>query len=77
MAQLFANDTHCTYATPKKAKSQAHLALKEFAEDIGVPTSLHCDNAPELTQGNFKKLANEIGIIISTTEPYSPWQNRA
>ena len=77
MAQLFVNDTHFTYATLMKAKSQAHLALKEFSKDIGVPTSLHCDNAPELTQGNFKKLANELGIRTSSTEPYSPWQNRA
>ena len=76
LAQLFVNDTHFTYATPMKSKPQAHLALKEFAEDIGVPTSLHCYNAPDLTQGNFKKLSNELVIRTSSTEPCGPWQNQ-
>lgn len=58
-------------------KSQTHETLSSFIHEIGIPSSLHSDNAKELMQGRFKDLCKEYHILCSYTEPHSPWQNRA
>ena len=44
---------------------------------MGIPAQLHTDGAKELTQGEFKKWANEVVIMQTLAEPHSPWQNWA
>jgi IS30 family transposase len=60
-----------------KLKSQAHESLSAFIHEVGIPSSLHSDDAKELMQGKFKDLCKEFHIPCTYTEPYSPWQNRA
>src|SRR5687768_7147612 len=77
MSQLFATATDFVFTVPMTQRLQVHIALKQLAEDVRVPRHLHCNNAPEQTEGKFNKLANELGIKTTLTEPYTPKQNRA
>jgi IS30 family transposase len=77
MVQLFTNDLAFTRVYPMKLKSQAHESLSTFIHEVGIPSSLHSDDAKELMQGKFKDLCKEFNIPCTYTEPYSPWQNRA
>jgi hypothetical protein len=77
VAQIFANNIGYTYLTPMKSKSEAPYALKEFIQDVGVPSQLHTDEAKELTIGRWKEICQTHGIKQTQTEPHSPFQNRA
>jgi hypothetical protein len=77
MAQLYTNDLAFTRVYPMKLKSQAHESLSAFIHEIGIPSSLHSDDAKELMQGKFKDLCKEFHIPCTNSEPHSPWQNRA
>jgi hypothetical protein len=74
MAQLFTNDLAFTRVYPMKLKSQVHESLSAFIHEVGIPSSLHLDNAKELMQGKFKDLCKEFHTPCNYTEPYSPWQ---
>jgi len=60
-----------------RLKSETPNALKCFIRDVGIPQTIHSDNAKELMQGEWKKICNEFMITTTYTEPHSPWQNRA
>jgi len=77
MAQIFTNDLAFTRVYPMKLKSQTHETLSAFIHEVGIPSSLHSDDAKELMHGKFKDLCKDFHIPCSYTEPYSPWQNRA
>jgi hypothetical protein len=77
MAQIYTNDLAFTRIYPMRLESQTHETLSSFIHEIGIPSSLHSDNAKELMQGRFKDLCKEYHIPCSYTEPHSPWQNRA
>jgi hypothetical protein len=51
--------------------------LASFIHQVGIPNTIHSDDAKEITKGKFQKLCSEYEIPSTTTEPYSPWQNRA
>ncbi len=75
--QLFCNDFGFNMVYPMRTKSEAPNALRCFIQDVGIPQTLHNDNAKELRQGNWKEICNEFMIATMYTEPHSPWQNRA
>jgi hypothetical protein len=56
MGQIFVNDVGFTHFVPMKLKSEAGHALAEFIQDIGIPSSLHTDEAKELTLGTWHKV---------------------
>ena len=60
-----------------KTKSCAPDTLTNFIHSSGIPAWLVADNAPELTKGHWRAIVCEYHIRQTTTEPYSPWQNRA
>jgi len=60
-----------------KSKSEAGHALLEFIQDIGIPSSLHTDNAKEMTSGQWETIRKDHQIKQTVTEPFSPFQNRA
>jgi GH24 family phage-related lysozyme (muramidase) len=60
-----------------RLKSEAHLSLKSFVHNVGIPHVLHSDNAKELSQGEWRKVCNDFSIHTKNTEPHSPWKNRA
>jgi hypothetical protein len=62
---------------PMDSKSQSPASLQSFIQLVGVPPSLHSDNAPEFLAGDFKKKCRKYDIRQTSTEPHSPWQNKA
>ncbi len=77
MAQIFINDLNFSKVYPMQAKSETSDTLKAFIHDVGIPHTLHSDDAKELMQGAFKQVCKDYNIPCTYTEPYSPWQNRA
>jgi len=77
MGQIFVNDIGFTHFIPMKLKTDAGHALQEFIHDIGIPSSLHTDDAKELTSAHWKQVRKTYGIKQTLAEPYSPFQNRA
>ncbi len=77
MGQIFVNDVGYTYFVPMKTKSDAGHALLEFIQDIGLPSTIHTDDAKELTAGKWLDICKTHGIKQTQAEPYSPFQNRA
>ena len=45
--QLFVTDNGFLYAMPMRRKSEVHQAIKQFAKEIGAPTSIIADMAGE------------------------------
>jgi hypothetical protein len=76
MGQLFVNDVGFYHFIPMRSKSEAGNALLEFIQDVGIPSSLHTDDAKELTSGKWEQVRKEHGIKQTIAEPYSPFQNR-
>jgi hypothetical protein len=64
-------------AYPMRLKSKAPIALKNFIKDVGIPQTIHSDNAQELMQGEWKRTCNDFMIPTTFMEPHSTWQNRA
>ena len=77
-AQIF-TDGEFIYIHPMKGHTEIAESLQFFCEDVGVPAILTMDNAPEQTgkYTDFKKYLSKQRVMVRTTEPYSPWQNRA
>jgi Reverse transcriptase (RNA-dependent DNA polymerase) len=76
-AQLYTNGQGWVFVFPMQQKSNATASLHALFHQFGIPAHIHADNAPELQKGNFKKLVDIHGSTLSSTEPHSPWQNRA
>jgi hypothetical protein len=76
-AQVFVDRTEFSVVYPMKRKGEAPDALRFFIEEVGIPSHLHTDGAPELTQGRWADICRDAGIRTTCTEPHSPWQNRA
>ena len=62
---------------PMELKSDAHLSLTSFIQRHGVMENLIVDNDPTMAYKEWRKTIREFRINQRTTEPYSPWQNRA
>jgi hypothetical protein len=77
MAQLYVNDAKYMRIMPMRRKGDAHHTLLELIQDVGIPAAIHCDGARELQLGKWRDTCNDYGIRLTSTEPYSPWQNRA
>jgi hypothetical protein len=77
MVQLYTNDLAFTKVYPMKLKLQMHKTLAAFIHEVGIPSSIHSDDAKELMMGKFKEICKDFHIPCTYTEPYSPWQNRA
>ena len=62
-----------------KSKAQAGEAFHKATINVGVPNTIISDGAGEQTGGStyFKEVVKRCHIDTRTTEPYSPWQNRA
>ena len=65
------------YADPIKDRSDVHHTLRSLFEAIGVPAVLIPDNAKELTEGLFRKVALRYGSSIHPIEAYTPNMNIA
>lgn len=60
----------------EKGKSTAY-GLRQFIDMVGLPSAIHSDGHNNFTEGEYKKLIRKFNLPHTTTEPHSPWQNRA
>ena len=64
---------------PMESKSgqEATATLQSLIELVGIPPAIHSDGAKEFIKGEFHKRCRKYTIQQTSTEPNSPWQNRA
>ena len=60
-----------------KRKSKVSQAIKQFANEIGVPTSIIADMAGEQIPQEVRKFCNNIGTTLRALEEGTPWSNKA
>jgi hypothetical protein len=75
--QVFTNGQGFLRAYPLEKKGDAYHALYHFIRHHGIPRDLTSDRAPEEMHGEWGGIVNQYHITQTTTEPGSPWQNRA
>jgi len=64
---------------PMISKSEAGTTLDRINRDIGVANEIFMGNAPRKTGYNteIQRVARLTRMEVQTTDPYSPWQNKA
>ena len=75
--QLFVTDKGFLYVVPMRRKSEVLQALKQFAKEIGAPTSIIADMSGEQMSHDVQKFCNDIGTTLCTLEEGTPWSNKA
>ena len=75
--QLFVSDKGFIFVVFMKKRSKFPLALKTFAKEVGVPTSLIMDPAGEQTSNAVKKFAKECSMTLKVLEESTQWANLA
>jgi hypothetical protein len=76
-AQIFTDGRKFFRAYPMAKKADAHHALSAFIQDVGIPKFCLSDGAKEERGGEWGRIVKHYHIKTRTTEPKSPWQNRA
>jgi len=76
-AQVFTDGRKFFRAYPLAKKGDAHHALTAFIQDVGIPKNCLVDGAKEERDGEWGRIIKHYHIKTRTTEPRSPWQNRA
>jgi len=76
-AQVFTDGRKFFRIFPMLKKSDAHHALTQFIQDVGIPRNCLVDRAPEERLGEWGRIISHYKIKLRTTEAHSPWQNRA
>jgi len=75
--QLFVNRANFTRSYPMISRSHAPQALDRFFHEVGLPSELLTDNAPEFVEGEWRNMCLKYYVKQHFTEPYTPWQNPA
>lgn len=75
--QLFVTDKGFVYVVPMMRKGQVHLALKQFAKEVGIPDAIIADMSGEQMSKEVKQFCNEIGTTLRALERGTPWANKA
>jgi hypothetical protein len=63
-----------------RSKAEAHIALRNFFDNVGLPDLIISDNSTEQGYGRlgsqaWKQTMNEFGVLQRYTEAYKHWQN--
>ena len=74
--QLFVTDKGFIYVIPMRRKSEVLQAIKQFAKEIGAPTSIIADMAGEQMSHKVRKFCNDIGTTPQALEEGTPWSNK-
>jgi hypothetical protein len=75
--QIFVSTDEFGAFYPLRSKADAFDALNSFVKEFGVMDKLVTDNAGEQLGENWEQVRKKYLIKQTTTEPYSPWQNKA
>ncbi len=74
---LYTNNLGFKKFFPMEFESETPHTLQSIIETVGIPPAIHSDNAKVFTEGDFRKKCRKYDIMSTSTEPMSPWQNRA
>ena len=58
-----------------RRKSEVLQAIKQFAKDIGAPTSIIADMSGKQMSHVIRKFCNNIGTTFWALEEGTPWSN--
>ena len=75
--QLFVTDKGFIYIVPMRRKSLVLQAIKQFAKEIGAPTSIIADMASEQMSQEMRKFCKDIGTTLRAMEEGTPWSKKA
>ena len=75
--QLFVTDKGFLYVVPMQRKSEVLQVIKQFAKEIGAPTSIIADMPSEQMSHDIQKFCNNIGTTLWALEEGTPWSNKA
>ena len=75
--QLFVTDKGFIYIIPMRRKSKVLQAIKQFAKEIGAPTSIIVDMAGKQMSQEVRKSCNNIGTTLRALDEGTPWSNKA
>jgi len=75
--QLFVSDTGYMYVYPMKSKSEIPNAVRAFAKEVGVPTSLILDPEGTHKSKELRKLTQELACPLLFLERATQWANLA
>ena len=73
---FFFTDKGFFYVVPMLWKSEVLQAIKQFAKEIGAPTSIIADMCSEQMSHGVRKFCNDIGTTLQTLEEGTPWSNK-
>ncbi len=76
-AQLFVSDRGFVAFYPMKKQQEVHLAVKQFAKEVGAPEVLVCDPHPAQIKREVRKFCTQIGTTLKVLEAKTQWANRA
>jgi hypothetical protein len=78
-AQVFTNGLAYSLFYPLERKVHAHRALTKMIQDLGITRNSTVDGAGKLNnkKSGWGQAVKEYRINQRTTEPHSPWQNKA
>ena len=76
-AQIFVINMGHARVYPMNSKADAYDKLDLYCLSTGIPNVLITDNAGEEASGMWNSVQKKFLIQQHTTEPYSPWQNKA
>ena len=60
-----------------QSRSHAPQPLDRFFHEVGLPSEMLTDNAPEFVEGEWRNLCPKYYSKQRFTEPHTPWQNPA
>ena len=60
-----------------RRKLEILQAIKQFAKEIGVPTSMIADLSSEQMSHDVRNFCNDIGTTLWALEEGTPWSNKA
>ena len=60
-----------------RRKSEVLQVIKQFAKEIGAPTSIIADMSGEQMSHKVRKFCNDIGTTLRALEEGTPWSNKA
>ena len=75
--QLFVMDKGFLYVVPMQRKPEVLQAIKQFAKEIGAPTSIITDMSSEQMTHDIRKFCIDIGTTLRALEEGTPWSNKA
>jgi len=77
-SQLFiGRNTDYMHINLMKTESHSAQVLQDFGRNIGIPRALKSDNAATETGLEWTNWCRKYRVKTTTTEPHSPWQNKA